>query len=34
MLRLLRLLLELRPVKNVPVDVVVVDSAKREPTEN
>jgi uncharacterized protein (TIGR03435 family) len=26
--------LELRPVKNVPVDVVVIDSANREPTEN
>jgi len=26
--------LELRPVKNVPVDVVVVDSANRVPTEN
>jgi uncharacterized protein (TIGR03435 family) len=26
--------LKLEPVKNVPVDVVVVDSARREPTEN
>ena len=26
--------LELRPVKNVPVDVVVIDSANKEPTEN
>jgi uncharacterized protein (TIGR03435 family) len=26
--------LELRPVKNVPVDVVVVDSANKVPTEN
>jgi uncharacterized protein (TIGR03435 family) len=26
--------LELRPVKNVSVDVVVVDSANKEPTEN
>ena len=26
--------LELRAVKNVPVDVVVLDSAKRDPTEN
>jgi uncharacterized protein (TIGR03435 family) len=26
--------LELRPVNNVPIDVVVVGSAKREPTEN
>lgn len=26
--------LELRPVKNVPVDVVVIDSSRREPTEN
>ena len=26
--------LELRPVKNVPVDVVIIDSANREPTEN
>jgi uncharacterized protein (TIGR03435 family) len=26
--------LKLRPVKNVPVDVVVLDSAKREPTDN
>ena len=26
--------LELKPVKNVPVDVVVIDSANREPTEN
>jgi uncharacterized protein (TIGR03435 family) len=26
--------LELRPVKNVPIDVVVVDSAKRESTDN
>jgi uncharacterized protein (TIGR03435 family) len=26
--------LKVRPIKNVPVDIVVVDSAKREPTEN
>ena len=26
--------LELRTVKNVPVDVVVLDSANKEPTEN
>jgi uncharacterized protein (TIGR03435 family) len=26
--------LKLQPVKNVPVDIVVVDSAKKEPTEN
>lgn len=26
--------LELRPVKNVPVDVIVIDSANKEPTEN
>jgi len=26
--------LELRAVKNVAVDVVVLDSAKKEPTEN
>jgi len=26
--------LEVRPVKNVPIDVVVLDSANREPTEN
>ena len=26
--------LELRPVKNVPVDVVVLDSANKQPTEN
>ena len=26
--------LELRPVKNVPVDVVVIDSANKVPTEN
>jgi uncharacterized protein (TIGR03435 family) len=26
--------LELRPVKNVPLDVVVLDSANKVPTEN
>jgi uncharacterized protein (TIGR03435 family) len=26
--------LNLQPVKNGPVDVVVIDNAKREPTEN
>jgi len=26
--------LKLRPVKNVPVDVVIIDSTKKEPTEN
>ena len=26
--------LELRPIKNVPVDVVVIDSANKVPTEN
>lgn len=26
--------LELRPVKNVPMDVVVIDRAKKVPTEN
>ena len=26
--------LELKPVKNIPVDVVVIDSANKEPTEN
>ena len=26
--------LELRPVKDVPVDVVIIDSAKKKPTEN
>jgi uncharacterized protein (TIGR03435 family) len=26
--------LELKPVKNIPIDVVVIDSANKEPTEN
>lgn len=26
--------LEVRPVKNVPVDVVIIDSANKVPTEN
>ncbi|HWB32469.1 MAG TPA: TIGR03435 family protein [Acidobacteriaceae bacterium] len=26
--------LELRPIKRIPVDVIVIDSANKEPTDN